>query len=284
MNDKLATVETIFFDESGTPAVLNEDGLFVVGGFSIRGDTDPTLEAWEIFLNGLHLHGKKGRKYSAAEFLDLSDFMCKNRVIPLASHSYLNEDDVHTLWQKISKYHEIGDRIKSNKLDIKANKYLWTLQVAITIASSILSLMINRGEISKILVSVDQYLSDEKLRTIINQVVTNFFEPSKFKSFLKNSLGRLKSHPDTIKLFSNFKPEYEFIELDWNSRGKFKLLADAICAMYRKTLQGDSGAKVAWDVLKLCYKKNGKIPFCIGNNITTYVREIVRRPWLIPNV
>ena len=283
MNDELATVETIFFDESGTPAVLNEDGLFVVGGFSMRGDTTQILEAWDNFLDDKNLYGIEGRRYSDEEFLDLSDFMCKKRIIPLTSHSYLNKNDVNSLRVKIREYQHMADQIKSRSLNIKANTYMWTLQVAITIATSILSLMINRGEISRILVSIDRYLSDKKLQTIINQVVTNIFEPSKFIEFLKSALGKYARHPDTIKLFSNFKPEYEFIVLDWNARGKFKLMADGICAMYRKSLQRDSGAQAAWHVIKICYKENNKIPFCIGNDITKYIREVVRRPWSIPN-
>lgn len=282
MKDKMENIETIFFDESGTPAVLNDDGLFVVGGFSIRGDKDPILEAWEKFLNTKNLHGKKGKRYSSEEFLDLSDFMCKCNIIPLTSHSHIDKNDLVYLRKKISDYKHMVDKLKSKSLIINKDKYMWSLNVAVTIAASILSLIINRGETSKILVSVDRYLSDTKLQAIINQVVSNFYDPSKFSGFLKTSLGKYARHRDAIKLFSNFKPEYEFISLDWNARGKFKLLADAVCAMYRKALRGNSGAKAAWHVITICYRKNDKIPMCIGNDITKYIRKILQTPWSIP--
>jgi len=282
--NKEENIETIFFDESGTPAVLRGDGLFVAGGFAIRGDTNLILDKWKKFLEEKNLHGKKGRKYSTEEFLDLSYFMCKYSIIPLTSHSYLNEDDLYFIRKKISNYKNIADKLRSKSPIIKENKYLWALHIAVTIATSILSLIINRGETSKILISVDKYLSDRQLQNIIDQVVTNFFEPHKLNDFLKTSLGKYERHPNAIMLFSNFKPDYKFISLDWNARGKFKLLADAVCAMYRRALQRDSGAKKAWDVIKICFRKNGKIPICIGNDITKYIREGIREPWLIPRI
>lgn len=284
MNKKLATIETVFFDESGTPATINEGGLFVVGGFSTRGDAKPILEEWGLFLTAHHLERREGRKYTAAEFLDLSEFMCKNGIMPLASHSCLNEADLRVLKQKIGKYQELGDRIKSNKLDINAGSYLWTLQAAITIATSVLSLVVNRGETTKIRISLDRYLPDRGLQSIIERVVADFFEPANFRAFLKPVEDKFRGHLDLLRLQHNFSPEYEFIITDWNARGRFKLLADTVCAMYRKTLQGEAGAKAAWHVIKLCHQKNGKIPLCIGNEVTEQLKRIIRRPWSIENI
>lgn len=51
----MENTETIFFDESGIPAVLNDDGLFVVGGFAIRRNINIILEEWKKFLNDKNL-------------------------------------------------------------------------------------------------------------------------------------------------------------------------------------------------------------------------------------
>ena len=102
--------ETLFFDESGTPAVSLEQGLFVVGGFSVRGDPDHILQEWLQFLEENNLLGKKGKRYKRDDFLNLSDFMCKNKIIPLTSHSRLNENDQASLHSKIHIYNETNIR------------------------------------------------------------------------------------------------------------------------------------------------------------------------------
>ena len=284
MEKEQATTETIFFDESGTPATKVEGGPFIVGGFSTRGDTKPILEDWEDFITIHHLEAKKGRKYSDAEFLDLSEFMCKKGIMPVASHSRLDEADRRVLIKKIEKYHEIGEQINPNRLVIRASSYLWTLQAAITIATSVLSIVAHRGKTTKVRISVDKYLRGRELQSIIERVVRNFFEPARFNAFLKPVEAKFRGDLSLLRLQHNFTPECEFIATDWNARGRFKQLADAVCAMYRKSLTGDAGAQAAWHVIKLCYQEDGETPKCIGNEVTGSLKTIIRRDWSLENI
>ena len=276
------TVETIFLDESGTPAAEADKGLFVVGGFSVRGSTKEIAAVWGSLLAGKRILGKKGTRYSPTEYLAVSEFMCRNGIIPIASHSRLDTDDLAHLDAKMREYHQIAEKLESRANIGKRNAYVWMLQVAITTASSALSLLIHRGEITKLRISMDQYLSNEKVREIVAQVIRHFYEADELPRFLRQMPQRLADHPDTKRMLENFKPEPEFIALDWNAKGKLAWLADVVCAMYRKALMDDDGAKKAWDVLKICFTKRGKTPMCIGNDMTKNMRDAVRAPWHIP--
>jgi len=37
----------------------------------------------------------------------------------------------------------------------------------------------------------------------------------------------------------------------------------------------------AWHVLKLCFEIDGVTPLCIGNDLTSLMKEIVQKPWIV---
>lgn len=277
----MENIETLFFDESGTPAVSLEDGLFVVGGFSIRGDINPILREWDKFLSKNKLHGKKGKKYKGGDFLNLSEFMCKHKIIPITTHSRLNDDDLALLESKIIDHNKIALANKKYHEYINQHDYLWTMQVAITVASSILSLIMNRGVISKVQIAVDEFLKKKKLQSYVSNALEKFFEKEEFKEIFRSIIEKYSEHPDIQNLIQNFQPEERFISLDWNARGKLALLADVVCSMYKRSLKRESGVVPAWDVLKICFKDEGKTPSCIGNDLTNLMKNVVLGPWII---
>ncbi len=277
----MKNTETLFFDESGTPAVSLEQGLFVVGGFSVRGNPDHILQEWLRFLEENNLFGKKGKKYKRDDFLSLSDFMCKNKIIPLTSHSRLNKNDLASLYSKIHIHNEIAFNTKQNHIYINPDEYLWSMQVAITVASSIFSLIINRGLISEVKIAIDEYLKKERFQRYVNNVLENFFNETKIKKIFKPLFEKYKTHPEIQSFLKNFKPKGLFISLDWNLRGKLAFLADAVCSLYRRTLKGESEVSPAWNVLKLCFAKDDMTPLCIGNDLTSLIKKIIQKPWIV---
>lgn len=209
--------ETFFFDETGTPADLKLDGLFVVGGFAIHGDLKPVLKEWNTFLDREKLHGKKGRKYSPSQFLDVAEILCKNKIIPLTSYSYINADDVDHLEKKLEEYEKKAHRLDSTRLKIKKATYMWSMHVAITVVTSIFSLAFHRGPIERIMISVDKYLSNPDLQKIIQNIITNSFAPKSVDEFLRPFINQHERYPDMKKFLSNWKlVKREFFTLDLN--------------------------------------------------------------------
>lgn len=93
---------TLVFDESGTPALgVNGDGVFVVGGFVIRGDEQVVAQAWEQVRRD-HISTRKGNAYTDAELQALADFLVERTVLPISSHAVLTEDDRCALEEKVS--------------------------------------------------------------------------------------------------------------------------------------------------------------------------------------
>lgn len=274
-------IETLFFDESGTPAVSLEEGLFVVGGFSIRGDINRIFQKWLQFLRDNNLTGKKGKKYKKDDFLNLSDFMCRNKIIPVTSHSRLNKDDLAILHSKIRVHNEIAFKTKQNHMYINPDEYIWIMQVAVTVASSILSIIINRGLISEVKIAVDEYLKKERLQNYVNDVLENSFSDKGINKIFKPIYEKYKTQPNVQNFLKNFKPKGLFISLDWNLRGKLALLADSVCSLYRRMIRGKSEISPAWHVLKLCFKTDGVTPLCIGNDLTSLMKRIIREPWIL---
>lgn len=277
----MKNIETLFFDESGTPAVLYEDGLFVVGGFSIRGDTNHILQEWEGFLSKNKLYGKKGKKYNGSDFLNFVEFMCKNKIIPITTHSRFNDNDLDLFNSKIRSHNKLAFENKKAHMYINRRDYFWAMQVAITIATSIISLIINRGVISEVKIAVDKFLQNKILHRYVGSALENMFKKSEIEKILKPQIEIYRNQPDMQNFLNNFESKGIFISVDWNMRGKFALLADVICSMYRRTLKGDSEVIPSWDIIKMCYEKEGKIPGCIGNDLTSSMKNVVKKPWII---
>jgi hypothetical protein len=278
----MSQVETIFFDESGTPGDAGSNGLFVVGGFSIRGDPTIVADNWNAFLDKNKLHGKKGKKYDIGQLLEVAEFLCTNHAIPITAYSRLGRDDLDMLREKIREYKKssIGTKVG---LRLEPPTYLWCMHVGIAVVTSYPSLLIWRGPIEQLVVSIDQYLSQAKLEELTRDVFRKFFSRSSLEGLVKPILNSHRYELDVQSFLAGMdKARSEFLKLDWNSKGRLALLADVVCSLYRRSLSGDGGARAAWGVLRICFGKSAgdKVPNCMGQDITSSIRDIISRPWI----
>ena len=266
---------TIHVDESGTPGFgVDDDGLFVVGCVAILGDPSGIADAW-----GARAPNHKGRKLTKEEMLDVAAFLATQGVRPITSHCRLEAEDQE---QARTKAAALEARLHSQggTEGVRAPIYLWALQVTQTVVSASLgSLPFVFGEIDSIEIHIDQFPLPLWLRPRLDRWVRRWYDPSKgFRKILDALEEEAPGHPDIAKIRERVAITPDQISVVWTSRGPLHKLADAVAAIYRRKLQGEQDALEAWGVLEARYRRDGRLPACMGINLGQSIREALRRP------
>jgi hypothetical protein len=262
---------TLFIDESGTPSIPN-DMPWVVGGFAIRGNIIPILEKWAVNT----LSHKKGRKYKGKDYIFLSEFIIKENIIPIASHCYLSKNDLSHLRIKMDELRIITKKMGQEN-NLSSVNYFWIMQVIFTVCLALYSIAMHIGKIEKVDISLDKFLSIEKYKNILKEGIKKFLSDP--QRIYKNILTRFQNHTQYRNLVTNLSVEYEFIDINLNAKGKFGMLSDGICSLYKNKLLSIQVAQAAWHVIELKFKKGNQVPMFLGMNLNFELSKLTRRFW-----
>jgi len=279
---ELMNSETVVFDESGTAG----DNPFIFAGFAFRGDIGLLRDEWRAEQKSAGLkRSKKGTRYSTEQLLLAAEFLVRQDVLPITTHSRPTPDDFESLKEKIRKLKLIraGER---RKAEYTATTYLWCQHAGVSIPPSLICLPIHRGRVERIEVAVDEYLQQPGPRRMVERVFRKWLRGDVWQEHARAYLAKVPGHPQAEALLQNSQFDPSGVSLDWNAKGALGNLADVMASIYRRHLEaeaGGAGGGPAWGrLVEHAQVTYGSVPACMGRDITEHIRPVMSRPWPAP--
>lgn len=256
--------ETLCFDETG---VAGTDSLFVVAGYAVRGDPGRVATGWKSVLSSGLAARLKGRKLSDDDLARVAEFLRSEGVLPIATHSRLSVADRLRAKSKLKEL----ERLKG--LRYRVPSYLWVMQVAFTLGPALAVILLDHGAVSKLSVSLDQMSMPEGLRTMANLLLRRGLSRERLADVCADE--QVAPLPGAAALLDKALYSDEDVSIEWKARGELGQLADVVCAMYRRFVDSDGNGTTAWELAQPDKARRT----CLGRDVTTDVRDSLRRPW-----
>ena len=145
--ERVETSATLYFDECRTPATTED---FIVAGYGIYGDHERVKLAWEALLKERGLHKRKGRKFTDDDMDAVAAFVVNQDLLPIASHSRLNAEDLSAAAAKIRDLTLLANEAGAeNDLVRRPGSYVWLTQVVLTVGPSMVSFLLRMGGVTR---------------------------------------------------------------------------------------------------------------------------------------
>lgn len=257
----------VYLDERGTPGVTNR---FIMGGVAVVGEPAALGQEWKTFAIENHWMGKKGTRFGADELLSVAEFLVTRRLIPIAIHSNLSDSD-------LAEVHEYSERYRLSNSPMKrvshipASVWLWQCHVPWALAAIATSTIVHFGRIGASTVHIDQF-GHSPLKAHFRNLMLRNLSAQYTKEFTPS-----QNAPEEIKGFMIDQYSEASWEVDLNSKGPLSHLADVMCAMYGRKVEGEEPRP--WDVLRLRYGNpdGTRVPVCLGWDATELTRRYIAK-------
>lgn len=258
--------ETLYLDERGTPLLgIDGDRRLVVGGFAARGDIAELETAWRAAKNAHPSLKRKGKTFGEAEFLAIASFVAEHSLLPVTSFASLTDEEEARLRERL----EFEAKVPSS-----AANYVWALQMGMTVGCATAAFAMRRGPLSGVRVNIDQMSIKKEVQAVLeNYLGTWISDPAKIRKILDAADARFPGAPALQTMRANLGEESYDSSVSLKARGDLPSLADGMCSLYGKALEGDPGAARAWNVLCTAAKgAHPTMPPCMNLDLSAAMR------------
>ncbi len=269
---------TLYMDESTVQQAWTDEGPFVVGGVAFaHDDTELAALAEEEFY--CTQRPKKGADYKTRSFADLASFLIKHDVLPIAAYSTLSPDERSSLKTRIEGMKD-DPRATNPLLPSYKNPYamFWTYHVAVTVVPTIINIAMWRSTgVTDVCVHQHRFkdVGETDLLKIQQERANSVEHVLRHLSVFDRKLP--------LPLFAILKKRVlglcGRITFEWSASGRCAQLADAVCALRRRSLSGDSEAAKIWEKLEENWRdEHGRPPLTMRHDVTEHLRSAFRLP------
>jgi hypothetical protein len=252
----------LYLDERGTPAV---DRRLITGGVLAYSEADRVSVDWRRVAQSSNLGKLKGTGLSRKELLEVASFVVRQPLLPVAVWSGLRAEELERL-QAFSQEYKESKSPKKRFKKISASSWLLKHQMTQAIAYADVSFLRFFGPIGRAVACIDQVTDQPGMPEHYQELL----EKNSSWEHVRSVAAAAGVPQDIIELLKRESPERW--QVDLNARGPLAQLADIICAMFGRFIDGE--ILEPWEIVRLRYTKgeSKSFPPCMGGDVTWSVR------------